>query len=606
MRESEVVQSLKSISVYTPAFNFIFKMSIYSNLCPTLSIYVSRLSIRPKFNHPYNHCLLAQIHPRPFPFRLFLADIPKASLSLALSATTTTSPSSTFAAGATAAKTTAFIMSKDNNNNKKNNNRDNNERQKQVREERERRRREAEQEVANAPVLGTQRLFSESRRGANVPVDVNVGQLFISPAADSSASSTPPVTHHPITATQVEAALAAAAATALPEEDDEDFLLQDDGGVDVSDGVQSYEDSELEGMDHDGTDAASGCKGPGTLRVQGPTKPNEVVVDQVRDWTPACQKDGSKPKTVRDIGVQANFGGASIERHRRYLRASRNRQRKRNLAKKRARASETTPPNPDTVGTPSSCLRQSGSASLTSLPAGNAAAAPPSTPVVEGGATAPIAESSRDRGSTPPAKVRKTGTPSKKKEPWWVLRKANRKEKKDSSQREADQQPPSSGVAPTPRRKIELQAPISARSLVHPKVHSPHNEDLRVTIASRRHSRSHSRSASKVPPIIDPASAALIKGLVQELNASIDRKFRRRSPSPHCSHQHRSQSRQSCRSSRYPSHQDVILNRFYDEVTSDEEDKESRSRSRSRGRPRQRQPPPSNGKGKGKGKGRGK
>ena len=289
-----------------------------------------------------------------------------------------------------------------------------------------------------------------------------------------------------------------------------------------------------------------------------------------------------------------------IERHRRYLRASRNRQRKRNLAKKRAMAGETMPPTPDTVEPPSSSLRRSNGGVLTSLPAGNTPPAAPPAPVV--GEQQVVGTPSRDRDTVTPAKVRKTEAPSKKKEPWYMTRKAVRKERL-ASQRTADRETSGSGAASTPRRKIEIATPISSRSSGKPKVPSPKNEDLRLTIASRRQSASRSRSTSKGgKQHLDPTSTAIIKSIVEGLSASLDRRFRRRSPSPqaHCSHQ-------SSRRSRYPSHLDEAAYRSYYGDTEDEDSKSrSRSRSRSRGRSRQRQPPPARGKGKGRGKGRGK
>ena len=230
---------------------------------------------------------------------------------------------------------------KDNNNNN-DKTRNNDARQQQLREERARRRQEAGNEDA-APVFGTQRLFAEPRRGANAPVDVNVDELFTSPAAVQPSSSMPSA--NVITPRQVEEALAIASATALPDDDDDDLLLEDDGGVDVSDAVLSYDESEGQmDIDPDDSQVAPPVPGNGTLRVHVQPKAGEVVVEDVRDWTAACQKDGSTPSSVRDIGIQADFGGASIERHRRYLRASRNRQRKRNLAKKRAMAGDTAQP----------------------------------------------------------------------------------------------------------------------------------------------------------------------------------------------------------------------------------------------------------------------
>ena len=324
-------------------------------------------------------------------------------------------------------------------------------------------------------------------------------------------------------------------------------------------------------------------------------------MEDVRDWTAACQKDGSTPSSVRDIGIQADFGGASIERHRRYLRASRNRQRKRNLAKKRAMAGDTAQPPPDTLAPPPPSLRQSGGASSTSLPA-PVAVGSPSTPRVDGQPVVPVADNGRDRGGVPPAKVRKTEEPPKKKELWWQVRKAARKEKRVSSQRDADQTPPGSGVASTPRRKIQINPPSTGSSR-KPEVHPPKNEDLRVTLTSRRQSRSTSKPRREAS--IDSLSAqAIVKSIVEGLSASLDRKLRRRSPSPkaHCSHH------SSGRRSRFPSGCDeVIYKTYYDDETEEEDDRSrSRSRSRSRGRQRQRQPPPSRGKGKGRGKGRGK
>ena len=340
-------------------------------------------------------------------------------------------------------------------------------------------------------------------------------------------------------------------------------------------------------VDHDGGNVASSATGNQTRRVQVQPKDGEVVVGEIRDWTPVSQKDGPLPSTVRDIGVQADFGGASIERHRRYLRASRSRQRKKNLAKKCAMASETTPPTPDALAPPSSSLRQPGGASSTSLPA----------PV------APAADNSRDRGGSPPEKARKVEKPPKKKEQWWEIRKAARKEKKLASQQAADQIPSGSGAASTPRRKIQIVKSISSGSSRKPEVHPIKPEDLRISLASRRQSSSRSRSTSKRDTSISSRSTQqLVESIVAGLNASLDRRFRRKSPSPqpHCSHQ------SSGRRSRYPSYVDEATYRtFYDVSTEDEEDR-SRSRSRSRGRSRQRQPPPSRGKGKGKGKGRGK
>ena len=477
-------------------------------------------------------------------------------------------------------------MGNKNNNNNKNKTRNNDEQQRQLREERERRRRDAGRED-DAPVIGTQRLFAEPRRGANQPVDVNVGEIFASPAVVPTASSTSPA--NVITPEQVEAALAAASATALPDDVIDALLLSDDGGVDVSDGVQSYGESEADmDIDGDGGNVTSSATGNKTLKVHVPPKDGEVVVEDVRAWTPASQKDGSLPSTVRDIGIQADFGGASIERHRRYLRASRTRQRKRNLAKKRAMVSETAPPTPDTMAAPSSSLRQPGGTSSTSLSA----------------PAAPVADNSRDRGDVIPAKARKVEQPPKKKELWWQTRKAARKEKKLSSQREADQVATCSGAASTPRRKIQLSNTTKAGSSGNSEVLSIKPEDLRVTIASRRQSRSHSRPTASRANSIDPLSAQqLVKSIVEGLSASLDRRMRRQSPSPQPSCSHHS----SRRRSRYPSHIDEAAYRSFYGETDDEDDRSrSRSRSRSRGRSRQRQPPPARGKGKGKGKGRGK
>ena len=157
---------------------------------------------------------------------------------------------------------------------------------------------------------------------------------------------------------------------------------------------------------------ASKAKGSVTIRIRVDPKPNEVVIEGLRKWTSALLKDGTAPVSVRDVGIQADFGGASIARHQKYLRASRNRQKKKRLAKKRAMESEETPqPNPDTAATPPPILRPPGASIPTSLPA----------PV------APKADNSRDRVTAPPAKVRKTETPSKKKEPWYQSRKDERK-----------------------------------------------------------------------------------------------------------------------------------------------------------------------------------
>ena len=472
-----------------------------------------------------------------------------------------------------------------NNNNNNDKTRNNDERQQQLREERARRRRDAENEDA-APVFGTQRLFADPRRGANAPVDVNVDELFSSPAAVPSSSSVPPAVI--ITPEQVEEALAIASATALPEDDDDDLLFGDDGGVDVSDAVLSYDSEDQMDVDHGDSVISSSAQASGTRRVHVPPKAGEVVVEDIRDWTAPSQKDGSLPSSVRDIAIQADFGGASIERHRRYLRASRNRQRKRNLAKKRARAGETTPPTPDAVALPPPSLRQSGGSLSTSLPA----------------PAAPAADNSRDREAAPPAKTRKVEEPTKKKELWWQTRKAVRKEKKLASQQTADQVPPSSGVASTPRRKIQLVKTNSTESLRKPEVRPPKNEDLRITLSSRRQSQSRSRSTARASSIKTPSTQELVESIVAGLNASLDRRFRRRSPSPkaHCSHH------SSGRRSRFPSGCDEVNYRtFYDDETEEEDDRSrSRSRSRSRGRQRQRQPPPSRGKGKGRGKGRGK
>ena len=135
MRESEIVQSLKSISVFTFAFNYSFTMSIYSNLCFTLSTHVPRLSIRLKIIQSYYHCHLARFYACPFPFQSFPLDLQKAS-PLAPSATTTSTLSLS-----TAAAATNVIMGHKDNNNDKNKTRNNDEQQRQLREERERRRR---------------------------------------------------------------------------------------------------------------------------------------------------------------------------------------------------------------------------------------------------------------------------------------------------------------------------------------------------------------------------------------------------------------------------------------------------------------------------------
>ena len=477
-------------------------------------------------------------------------------------------------------------MGDKNNYNNKNKTKNNDERQRQLREERERRRREAGR-VDDAPVLGTQRLFAEARRGANPSVDVNVGELFASPVVVSASSPAPPP--QSITSAQVEEALAIASATALPEDDDDDLLFGDDGGVDVSDAVLSSDQGEGQmDIDHDDDVIASPSQGNRTRRVHVDPKEGEVVVEGVREWTVARQKDGSTPSSVRDISIQADFGGASIERHRRYLRASRNRQRKRNLAKKRAVASETTPPTPDTGDLPPPSLRQPGGNPSTSFPA----------PV------APAADNSRDREVPPPAKTRKMEDPPKKKELWWQTRKAARKEKK-ASQQAADQASTSSGVASTPRRKIQLVKSNSTGSSRKSEVPAPKNEDLRQTLVSRRQSRTHSRSSVPENAILPPATQALVQSIVEGLSASLDRRFRRQSPSPQPSCSRRSSGRRS----RCPSYMDESTYRsFYDDESEEEEDRRdrSRSRSRSRGRSRQRQTPPSRGKGKGRGKGRGK
>ena len=312
-------------------------------------------------------------------------------------------------------------------------------------------------------------------------------------------------------------------------------------------------------IDHDDDVIASSSQGNGTRRVHVDPKDGEVVVEDIREWTAARQKDGSTPSSVRDISIQADFGGASIERHRRYLRASRNRQRKRNLAKKRAVASETTPPTPDTRDLPPPSLRQPGGNPSTSLPA----------PV------APAADNSRDR-EVPPA-----------------------------SQQAADQASTSSGVASTPRRKIQLVKSNSTGSSRKSEVPAPKNEDLRQTLVSRRQSRTHSRSSVPENAILPPATQALVQSIVEGLSASLDRRFRRQSPSPQPSCSHKSSGRRS----RYLSYMDELTYRsFYGNESEEEDDcrSRSRSRSRSRGRSRQRQPPPSRGKGKGRGKGRGK
>ena len=185
-------------------------------------------------------------------------------------------------------------------------------------------------------------------------------------------------------------------------------------------------------------------------------------------------------------------------------------------------ASEATPPTPDAVALPPPSLRQSGSNATTSLPA----------PVT------PVADNSRDSETAPPAKTRKTEEPTKKKELWWQTRKAARKEKKLTSQRAVDQVPPSSGVASTPRRKVQLRKPICAGPSRKPEVPSPKNEDLRITLSSRRQSRSKSRSTARGSSINPPSTQELVESIVAGLNASLDRRFRRRSPSPqaHCSH----------------------------------------------------------------------
>ena len=216
----------------------------------------------------------------------------------------------------------------------------------------------------------------------------------------------------------------------------------------------------------DGIEAtASEVRGSVTLRVRVDPKPDEVVVESIREWTPTLQKDGNVPVSVRDIGIQADFGGASIACHQKYLRASRGRQKKKRLAKKRAMESEETPrPNPDTAATPPPILRQSGVLNPTSLPA----------PV------APVADNSRDRVTAPPAKVRKTETPSKKKVPWYQSRKDERK-RLQALKCESAQTGSSTGAVATPRRKIQLKEPISCGSSRGPKVSSPKNKDLRIT-----------------------------------------------------------------------------------------------------------------------------
>ena len=398
-------------------------MLIDGNCGFILAFYVSRLSLRSKFNHSYVHCQFAFTTCLP----ISLSSFPDRSISKLPH----TAWHGLIVFIICSCSNNIINMAKNNNNNSKNNDKDNNERQRQVREERERRRREAEEgasATAAAPALGTQRLFAQPRRATNAAVDVNVDELFVSSAADA-ASSAPPA--HPIFSPgQVEAALAMATATPLPDDDDDDLLRSDDTDkVDVSDGVLSDVGEDVMDVD-DGIEAtASEVRGSVTLRVRVDPKPDEVVVENIREWTPALLKDGTAPVSVRDIGIQADFGGASIARHQKYLRASRGRQKKKRLAKKRAMESEETPrPNPDTAASPPPILRQSGVSNPTSLPA----------PV------APVADNSRDRVTAPPAKARKTETPTKKKEPWYQSRKDERK-KRQALRRSLSRQKPALG-----------------------------------------------------------------------------------------------------------------------------------------------------------------
>ena len=258
-------------------------------------------------------------------------------------------------------------MAKNNDNDNRKNDKDNDEQRRQIREERERRRREAATEV-EAPVLGTQRLFAAPRRAANDPVDANVDELFASPTAVSTASTTIPAPTI-FTSEEVEAALNAASTTALPEDDSDALLCSDDtDGVDVSDGAISDVGEDVMEVDGDIQVTASKAKGSVTIRIRVDPKPNEVVIEGLRKWTSALLKDGTAPVSVRDVGIQADFGGASIARHQKYLRASRGRQKKKRLAKKRAMESEETPqPNPDTAAIPPPILRQPGASIPTSL-----------------------------------------------------------------------------------------------------------------------------------------------------------------------------------------------------------------------------------------------
>ena len=124
LRESDFVNHLNNFTYSQLLLIFYFKPLIYGNCGFILVFYVSRLSLRSKFNHSYVHCRIAFISCSPsslssFPDRSFK------SFSFRGGHGSTLSSSSSSAAAATTS-----TMAKNNNNNK-NKDKNNDERQRQ-------------------------------------------------------------------------------------------------------------------------------------------------------------------------------------------------------------------------------------------------------------------------------------------------------------------------------------------------------------------------------------------------------------------------------------------------------------------------------------------
>ena len=475
-----------------------------------------------------------------------------------------------------AATTSTLTMAKDNKNNNndkdKDLSQDERDRRQQVREERERRRALASMGKADLVVVppDLRNLFGHANNPAGeIPSTATVSQRAPHPAPSSAA------------------ALDAAAAVPLPDQDDidsDELLASDD---EAARDPPPYEEDE-DGMEVDDDDLINPAPKWNVIIVREAPHDGELDVGPSRPWIPSSLKDGTNPPTVREIAIQCDYGGASLIKRRKHLKASRQRHDKKRrektkAEKKSARESSQQVPHPDATASQTPPSQPAASSSQTGS---------------SGGPVPPAA--SRRREEAPPAKKARQGQPPKKKEDKEQPGRRFSPVRAPAPEPEKHAQPSSSSGGPcTPRRQVDFHH--STQYKPAPKASQSRKEEASRV---RHHAPQKRPRSTSYGPRMDSSTAKMIEVFVRGMSEAFraSRQFDR-SPSPHYSGDHRT-------GSHHHYHHD-------DRARFDQEEEEyergrsgsrrrSRSRSQSRGRSRDRRPPPYRGKGKGRGKGRGK